>query len=68
MCTDAARRVFKHVGAEGEVVKDVKATNLTSKLAGPIKSKAGVIARELVEEYKGDADMFSTVSGLDNGQ
>ena len=40
ICTDPARSVFKHIGEDGEIVRDMKATRLTTKLAVPIKEKA----------------------------
>ena len=62
VCTDVSRGTFKHMDEEGKVVKDVKAVSLTKKLARPIKSKAGVMAVELVEEYKEDAEMLAAVN------
>ncbi len=63
VCTDPARATFKHMSLDGKVIKDVKAVNLTKKLAQPIKIKAAGLAEALVEEYKDDPDMFSTIAG-----
>ena len=50
VCTDPSRGVFKHLDDEGEVVRDLGAAKLTSKLAKPIRSKAGILAKELTGE------------------
>ena len=63
VCTDPARATFKHMSLDGKVIKDVKAVNLTKKLARPIKVKAAGLAEALVAEYKGNPDMFSTITG-----
>ena len=76
VCTDPARGTFKHVGDEGEMVRDVKATRLTTKLARPIKVKAGKLAGELADTDKGNEELMGTavrhfqdISGMqdDNG-
>ena len=48
VCTDPARGTFKHIGKDGELTRDVKASRLTTKLAQPIKVKAGRLAGEMV--------------------
>lgn len=58
ICTDPARGTFKHIGDEGEVVRDVKATRLTTKLATPIKRKAGKLASELADMDKGSEELM----------
>lgn len=58
VCTDPARGTFKHIGDEGEVVRDVKAARLTTKLATPIKRKAGKLASELADMDKGNEELM----------
>ena len=60
VCTDPARTTFKHMGEEGEVVRDVKATRLTTKLSIPIKVKAGKLASELTDMDKGNEELIGT--------
>ena len=59
ICTDPARSVFKHVGEDGEIVRDMKATRLTTKLAVPIKEKAGKLATEMIDK---DRELISTAT------
>ena len=73
VCTDPARGTFKYIGEDGEIVRDVKATRLTTKLARPIKAKAGQLAGELVDMDKGNQELMNTanknfqdVSGLED--
>ena len=42
--------------------KDMKATGLTTKLAQPIREKAGEMADGLVQEFKGDPEIFGMVN------
>ena len=41
ICTDASRKTFKRKGENGEIIKDLKALQLTQNIAGPIRKKAG---------------------------
>ena len=59
ICTDPARSIFKHVGEDGEIVRDMKATRLTTKLAVPIKEKAGKLATEMIDK---DRELISTAT------
>jgi hypothetical protein len=60
VCTDPARGMFKHVGEDGEVVRDIKASRLTAKLAQPIRVKAGQLAGELTNMDKGNEELMNT--------
>ena len=46
-----------------KIVRDVKATRLTSKLSRPIKDKAGKLADGLIKENQGDNEWLCTVNG-----
>ena len=59
VCTDPSRGTFKHLSDEGEIVRDVKASRLTTKLAQPIKAKAGQLAGQLVEMDRGNKELFN---------
>jgi hypothetical protein len=59
ICTDPARGTFKHIGDDGEVVRDVKASRLTTKLAQPIKVKASRLAGELTSMDRGNEELAS---------
>jgi molybdopterin converting factor small subunit len=59
ICTDPARSVFKYMGEDGEIVRDMKATRLTTKLAVPIKEKAGKLATELIDK---DRELISAAT------
>ena len=41
ICTDASRKTFKRKGENGEIIKDLKAIQLTQNISGPIRKKAG---------------------------
>lgn len=59
VCTDPARGTFKHIGKDGELTRDVKASRLTTKLAQPIKVKAGRLAGEMVSMDEGNDELAS---------
>jgi hypothetical protein len=59
VCTDPARGTFKHIGEDGEVVRDVKASRLTTKLFRPIKVKASRLAGELTSMDEGNEELAS---------
>lgn len=59
VCTDPARGTFKHIGEDGEVVRDVKASRLTTKLAQPIKVKASRLAGVLTSMDEGNEELAS---------
>ena len=59
VCTDPARGTFKHIGEDGEIIRDVKASRLTTKLAQPIKVKAGRLAGEMASMDEGNEELTS---------
>ena len=59
VCTDPARGTFKHIGEDGEVIRDVKASRLTTKLVQPIKVKAIRLAGELTSMDEGNEELAS---------
>ena len=40
VCTDASRKTFKRKGENGDIIKDLKAIQLTQNISGPIRKKA----------------------------
>ena len=50
ICTDASRKTFKRKGVNGEIIKDLKAIQLTQNISGPIRKKACEHVTNIIEK------------------
>ena len=70
VCTDASRDAFKYKDQDGNLVKDNRATKLTSSLGEPIRRKSSEIAERLTNEkpqiFEVITDRYCDISGIDN--